>query len=182
VTGPGRPLRVLLVGMMGCGKTTVGRVLADRTRWPYVDNDELVTEVGGAETAELGERGADALHAVELDVVRRILGMPPPLVAGIPGSAVTDDETREAMRRNGTVVWLRARVDTLAERVGDGADRPFFAGRDVTEVLHELYVGRAPVYEAAAHLVVDVDELSPDAIADRILENLDPAPASAGAH
>jgi shikimate kinase len=175
-------MRVLLLGMMGSGKTTVGRALSDRTGWPYVDNDDLVAEVTGAETAELGARSAATLHAVERDVVERILGMEPPLVAGIPGSAITDESTCDAMRAHGAVVWLRARVETLASRIGDGSDRPFFAGRDVTEVLRELYAGRAPAYEAVAHLVVDVDERTPAQIAEWIVGNLGALATPPGAH
>lgn len=171
--------RLLLVGMMGCGKTTVGRAVASRTGWPYVDNDELVAEVAGAATPDVGAQGADELHRVEAVVVGRILAMDPPLVAGIPGSAVAAADAREHLRANGTVVWLRASIDTLAARVGDGSSRPFFAGRDVAEVLSELYVGRAPAYEAAAHHVVDVDEMTPDEIASWILGNLEAPGAGA---
>lgn len=172
------PVRLLLVGMMGSGKTTVGLEVSAATGWPYVDNDELVARLAGAETAEVGEQGADALHRIEGRVVEQILAMPAPLVAGIPGSAVDSATTREHLRARGTVVWLRARIATLAERVGDGSSRPFFAGRDVTEVLTELYAGRAPAYEAVAHLVVDVDERSPEQVAAWILDNLDAAGAA----
>lgn len=165
--------RLLLVGMMGCGKTTVGRAVAARTGWPYVDNDELVAQVAGAATPQVGELGAEALHVVEAVVVEKILAMQPPLVAGIPGSAVAAVDTREHLRGSGTVVWLRARIETLADRIGDGSSRPFFAGRDVEDVLRELYVGRAPAYEAVAHHVVDVDERTPDEIATWILANLE---------
>jgi shikimate kinase len=164
--------RLLLVGMMGSGKTTVGRAVSALTGWPYVDNDELVAEVAGVATPQVGELGAEALHVVEAVVVERILALEPPLVAGIPGSAVAAVDTREHLRQHGTVVWLRARIETLAARVGDGTTRPFFAGRDVTDVLRELYAGRAPAYEAAAHHVVDVDDRTPDEIAAWILENL----------
>jgi shikimate kinase len=167
-----REPRLLLVGMMGSGKTTVGRAVCAATGWPYVDNDELVAQLAGAETAQVGEQGADELHRIEAVVVERILGMAPPLVAGIPGSAVDSEVTRAHLREHGTVVWLRARIATLAERVGDGSSRPFFAGRDVTEVLNELYAGRGPAYEEVAHLVVDVDERSPDEVAAWILDNL----------
>jgi shikimate kinase len=172
VTTSPAPLRLLLVGMMGSGKTTVGRAVASSTGWPYVDNDELVAAVSGRLTAQVGAGGAEALHVVEAVVVAEILAMPTPLVAGIPGSAVAAVDTREHLRSHGTVVWLRARLDTLAARVGDGAGRPFFAGRDVSAVLHELYAGRAPAYAAAAHLTVDVDDRSPDEIVAWILEHL----------
>ena len=175
-------VRLLLVGMMGCGKTTVGRAVSARIGWPYVDNDELVAELAGAATPQVGALGAEALHVVEAVVVEQVLAMHPPLVAGIPGSAVAAEDTRAHLRTHGTVVWLRARIETLARRVGDGSSRPFFAGRDITDVLRELYVGRAPAYQAAAHHVVDVDERTPDEIAEWIVGRLGAPPAGAGSH
>jgi len=170
---PSTPVRVLLIGMMGSGKSTVGRALAAASGWPYVDNDELVATLAGDATADVEAlHGGDALHLMEAVVVDQILGMPPPLVAGIPGSAVSSDVLRDHLRSSGYVVWLRARIDTLAARIGDGSTRPFFAGHDVTETLTRLYEGRQPLYAAAAQLVVDVDDLTPHAAAQRILDAL----------
>jgi len=161
--------RVLLVGMMACGKSTVGRALADQTGWPYVDNDDLVARLAGQATPDVAAtRGPDALHLLEGLVVEEILAMPPPLVAGIPGSAVVTDATRQQLRDGGFVVWLRARMETLATRVGDGSSRPFFAGHDILATLQRLNEGREPLYAAAAHLVVDVDDRTPDEIATTI--------------
>jgi shikimate kinase len=169
------PARVLLIGMMGSGKSTVGRAIAVATGWVYVDNDVLVAEVAGAETADVAAAGgAERLHGVEAVVVRWILAMPPPLVAGIPGSAVLADDLRAELRAAGRVVWLRARLETLAARIGDGGDRPFFAGQDVGATLERLNAGRAPLYAAAAHSVVDVDDLDPQEVARRVIEGLSP--------
>ena len=170
---PPGPTRVLLVGMMGAGKTTVGHALADLTGWPYVDNDAMVAELAGTPTADLAaSRGGDALHVLEAVVVDRILGMDPPLVAGIPGSAIVSEPLRAHLRAGGHVVWLRARLGSLAARIGDGATRPFFAGQDVATTLERLYAGREPLYAASAHQVVDVDELTPDAVAHLVLDGL----------
>ncbi len=167
------PCRVLLVGMMGSGKTTVGLAVAAATGWPYVDNDALVAELAGEATPDVAAGGGgERLHLIEGIVVDRILRMDPPLVAGIPGSAVAADNLRAELRAAGHVVWLRARLDTLAVRIGEGTTRPFFAGNDVRETLERLYAGRAPLYEAASHSVVDVDDLSPHDIAARIIATL----------
>jgi shikimate kinase len=155
--------------MMASGKSTVGRALSRRTGWPYVDNDELVAVLAGHDTPEVAvTRGVDGLHMLEGFVVEEILGRPAPLVAGIPGSAIATVAAREQLRAGGYVVWLRARLETLAARVGDGAGRPFFAGHDVLATLERLNEGREPQYAAAAHLVVDVDDLEPAAIAGLI--------------
>lgn len=167
------PVRVLLVGMMGSGKTTVGQALAARTGWPYVDNDAMVAELSGTPTPHVqATLGGDALHVLEAVVVDRILAMDPPLVAGVPGSAIVSESLREHLRAGGHVVWLRARIETLAARIGDGTSRPFFAGQDVADTLTRLYEGREALYAASAHQVVDVDDLEPEAIADHILAGL----------
>jgi shikimate kinase len=159
--------------MMGSGKTTVGHALSGLTGWPYVDNDAMVAELSGSATPDLqAQQGGDALHVLEAIVCDRILDMDPPLVAGIPGSAIVGETMRDHLRAGGHVVWLRARIETLATRVGAGGSRPFFAGHDVTETLTRLYEGREPLYAAAAHQVVDVDDLDPQAVAASILGGL----------
>jgi shikimate kinase len=105
-------------------------------------------------------------------VVEEILDLAPPLVAGIPGSTVATDAMRERLRAGGRVVWLRARLETLAARVGDGHDRPFFAGHDVLKTLRLLNEGREPLYAAVAHQVVDVDDREPADIAAEIVAAL----------
>ena len=173
MTAAPTPVRILLVGMMGSGKTTVGRALAELTGWPYVDNDAMVAELSGSATPQLqAQAGGDALHVLEAVVCDRILAMDPPLVAGIPGSAIVTEPLREHLRAGGHVVWLRARIGTLAARIGDGGTRPFFAGHDVTETLTRLYAGREPLYAAVAHQVVDVDALDPQQVAEAVLDGL----------
>jgi len=167
------PTRLLLVGMMASGKSTVGHAVSQITGWPYVDNDELVAELAGQATPDVAAtHGADGLHMLEGLVVEEILGLAPPLVAGIPGSAVATDAMRDRLRADGRVVWLRARLETLAARVGDGRTRPFFAGHDVLETLRLLNEGREPLYAAVAHQIVDVDDRDPDDIAREIVAAL----------
>jgi shikimate kinase len=163
-------VRVLLIGMMGSGKTSVGLALSELTGWPYIDNDAMVAQLSGTPTQQLQSRlGGDALHVLEAVVVDRILDQAPPLVAGVPGSAIVSATLRAHLRSGGHVVWLRARLDTLAARIGDGSSRPFFAGHDVRQTLGRLYEGREPLYSAAAHQVVDVDDASPRDVALLIL-------------
>jgi shikimate kinase len=80
---------------------------------------------------------------------------------------VLDPDNRHVLRRNGVIVWLRARVETLAQRVGDGAGRPLL-GDDPEAALCRLYAQRRPLYQELAHVVVDVDRLDPVTIADRV--------------
>ena len=166
------PARVLLMGMMGAGKTTVGAALSRRTGWPYLDNDELVRRGAGIDTrGVLDQRGVGALRFVERQALSAALIAEPPVIAAVAGGIVEDDADLERLRTGGYVVWLRAALDTLVARVGPGLDRPWLQP-DPRTALAALYAGRAERYARAASLAVDVDALSPEEIAERIVAGL----------
>jgi shikimate kinase len=162
-----RPDRVLLVGMMGSGKTTVGRALANLLGWRYLDNDEQLRRVAGADTRVVQEReGERALRRGESAALSVALTEAGPLVAGVAAGVVLDPLDRVRLRSGGFVVWLRADLVTLARRVA-GTDRPW-VGDDPAGALRALYAGRADLYAAVAHLVIDVDSVPADDVARRI--------------
>lgn len=173
-----RPDRVLLVGMMGAGKTTVGHALGALLGWPYFDNDALLARAVGKDTRRVqqedGERALRRGESAALDVALTEGG---PLVAGVAGGVVLDPLDRDRLRTGGFVVWLRAEIATLALRVA-GTDRPWL-GRDPVAALSALYAGRADLYASVASLTLDVDVLPPELVALRIAASLDGV-ASAG--
>lgn len=163
-----RPARVLLVGMMGSGKTSVGRALSKTTGWPFLDNDDLVKRATGIVTRDvLNTRGEKALRDAEAAALGEALAIQPPIIAGVAGGVVSRAEDLPRLRDGGFVVWLRARVETLLERVGTGANRPWLSG-DPDGAMRRLYEGREPRYRSVATLIIDVDEKTPDEIALRI--------------
>jgi shikimate kinase len=165
--------RILLVGMMGSGKTTVGRILASRLGVRYVDSDEEVEALTGHTVRELFEAGGErAFRPVESEALAAALVGDEPAVVSVAGGAVIDPKNRALLRRAGTVVWLRARPETLLERVSRGDDHRPLLERDPAGVLARLDHRRRPLYEEVADVVVDVDELGPDAVADRVLAAL----------
>jgi shikimate kinase len=166
VSGP----RVLLLGMMGAGKTSVGEALAARTGWAYRDNDSLVAEISGVPPAELLERaGVDALRDAESAALRRAEADPGPLVAGVAGGVVERPDDVELLRStNALVVYLQAPVEVLVERVGDGAGRPFLQP-DPETALRRLFDGREPLYREVADLVVDTTSGSAEDHAEQVL-------------
>jgi shikimate kinase len=165
------PQRVVLVGMMGAGKSTIGESLSKLTGWPYIDNDQVVEQMVGMPTRDLlQQRGVEAMRAAESAAAQQVLTMPAPVIAGAAAGIVLDPAVSAQVHDGAFVVFLRAHIDTLAKRV-EGTYRPWL-GDDPEATLRALYVGREPLYEKLAHLVIDVDATTPDEVAHRILDAL----------
>jgi shikimate kinase len=161
--------RILLVGMMGAGKTTTGQRLASHLGWRYRDSDADVEAKTGFTVPEIFARdGEAAFRRAEAEVLLAACTDASPSVVSVAGGAVLNPDTRRRIAACGTVVWLRARPETLAARVGDGAGRPLL-DEDPATALVTLNEVRAPLYAEVADIVIDVDDLKPDEIADRIL-------------
>ena len=152
---------ILLVGMMGAGKSSVGRATARLLGWPYVDNDDQVRGLAGVAPPEVASTlGITELHRLERAALEAALQHPGPLVASAAGSVVDDGAWRDQHGRDVLVVWLRARPETLLARVGAGASRRADA-RSATWTEATL-ARREPAFAAVADLVLDVDERSVD--------------------
>jgi shikimate kinase len=159
--------RVLLIGMMGAGKTTVGHALSRVLGWRYYDNDELLARAVGKDTRRVQEEdGVAALRRAESQALSLALATGGPLIASVAGGVVTDPLDRDRLRRGGFVVWLRADLATLAARVA-GTDRPW-VGDSPEAALKRLYAGRERLYADANTLIVDQHDTTPELIALRI--------------
>lgn len=163
---------------MGAGKTSVGRRAAKKLGRRHVDLDTAVERRAGATVPELFAReGEVGFRSREHDELVAQLARDEPLVLSTGGGAVLREDNRAAMRARGLVVWLRATPETLLARVGDGAGRPLLAG-DPLGNLTRLAEARAGAYEAAAHVVVDVDRKPFDAVTEAVVRlALAPAPS-----
>ena len=160
--------RVLLVGMMGVGKTSVGRALGQRLGWPYLDSDEEVRRRTGHSVPELfAQRGEAAFRLEESAALEEACSSTHPIVVSVAGGAVLDEANRRLIAASGLVVWLRASLSTLSRRVGDGRTRPLL-GEDPGAALARLYPERAPLYESLADLAVDVDDVPVDRVVEQV--------------
>jgi shikimate kinase len=163
--------RVLLIGMMGAGKTTIGHALSNLLGWPYYDNDELLARAVGKDTRRVQEEdGVYALRRAESAALDMALTEGGPLIAGVAGGVVTDPLDLARLHDGGFVVWLRADLATLAARVA-GTDRPWL-GATPAAAMAQLYAGRAALYGAACTIAVDEDQTTPELVALEIASRL----------
>jgi shikimate kinase len=145
---------VVLVGLMGAGKTTVGRRLAESLRVPFLDSDDEVAAAAGMDIPDIfATLGEPAFRLGERRVIARLLDEPPCVLA-TGGGAFMDSETRALIKARAVSVWIRAGLDTLVERTARRADRPLLKAGDPREILSRLMAERHPVY-AEADIAVD---------------------------
>lgn len=164
---------IVLVGLMGAGKTSIGKRLAARLGLPFHDADSEIEAAAGLSVAEIFARyGEAAFRDGERRVIARLLAGPP-IVLATGGGAWMDAQTRAAVRLSGArSVWLRCRLPTLLRRVAGRRERPLLNDADPAEVLTRLMAQRHPVY-AEAEVIVDCGDESPEHTTTRVAQAMD---------
>jgi shikimate kinase len=162
---------VVLVGMMGAGKSSIGRRLAARLAVPFVDADTEIEKAANMTIAEIfSARGESYFRAGEARVIARLLeGGSQVLATG--GGAFMNAETRAGIREKGVSVWLRATIDVLNRRIKRRGDRPLLKTTDPSETLRRLIEERYPIY-AEADLTVESRDVPHDTIVEEIVAGL----------
>ena len=170
---PGRT--IVLVGLMGAGKTRIGRRLAVRLGLPFFDSDSEIEAAAGETVAEIfANRGEQRFREGERRIITRLLDQPVHVLA-TGGGAFMDPQTRAVIARRGVSVWLRAELDVLAARVARRGNRPLLKQGDPREILAALIETRHPVY-ARADLVIDSGEGAPETTVTRAIAALAASP------
>lgn len=150
--------------MMASGKTTVGRRLAECRGWEFFDSDRQVEAMTGRTVAEIWRSdGEPGFRRLEAQVLADALASTVPRVIAAAGGTVLDENNRRLMALHHPVVWLRARPETLAGRVGSALHRPLL-DEDPAGVLERLDAVRRPLYAEVADVVVDVDDLTSEQV------------------
>ncbi len=164
-------MKIWLIGMMGSGKTSAGQLAASNLGVPFADTDAMVEERVGTSIAEYwAKHGEPAFRKVESDVVASLEGARGIVATG--GGAAVDESSRALIARSGKVVWLDARPETLAARVGNGGTRPLLSQTgEPTRTLLELTLDqRLVIYDELADHRIPTDGLSQMEVAARIEE------------
>ncbi|MDN2567648.1 shikimate kinase [Aquibium sp. A9E412] len=171
---------IVLVGLMGAGKSAIGRKMAQALALPFVDSDHEIETVSRMSIPDLFERyGEREFRSLERRVIARLLKDGPQVLAS-GGGAFVDERTRRAVARHGVSLWLKADLDTLMERVAKRQNRPLLKAPDPRAVMRELMERRYPVYGEADITVPTRDEPK-EVIAAEALAALDGYLARAGA-
>lgn len=165
------PDNLVLIGFSGTGKSTIGRLLAERLDWPLVDVDaEIVRHFGKSIGAVFAAEGEVAFRAVERQLVAETLDGQRQIVS-LGGGAMVDLESRALARRGNVVIRLEARPETILARLWrtpNAEERPMLQGEDPLGRIRSLLVARADAY-ANANLVVDTEEKAPERVVEEIV-------------
>jgi len=164
------PHNIILIGFMGTGKTTVGRRLADRTGWSFVDVDEYIVETEQRPISDMFARdGEERFRAIETAALQTLLAGEGKIVS-TGGGAVLREENRRLMKQRGLVVALKASKQTIMARLRHDRSRPLLAG-NLEERVNKLLAERATAYDFA-DLILQTDGHPPDELATAIIQRM----------
>ena len=162
---------IVLVGLMGAGKTTLGRRIAPELGLPFIDSDSEVEKAAGCTIGEIFKNSGEKIFRdVERRVMLRLLSQSPAVI-GSGGGSFMDVDTRNLIREKGTSIWLRADLELLYRRARRRTHRPLLNNDDPRKTLMRLMEERYAVYQKA-DLIFDVTEEPPDKIAIKLVESL----------
>ncbi|MEZ5648140.1 MAG: shikimate kinase [Alphaproteobacteria bacterium] len=163
---------VVLVGLMGSGKSAIGRRLAARLEWPFIDTDTEIEVAAGCSIDDFFNRyGEEAFREGERKVIARLLEKDKRILS-TGGGAFMDPETRKLIKVRGISIWLRAELDILVRRTARRDNRPLLKRGDPRRILADLMEQRYPTY-AEADIIVDTDDDPPEVTTDHVIASLD---------
>ena len=163
---------IILIGPMGAGKTTIGRQLAKQLNMRFVDSDKEIENHTGASISLIFEIEGESKFRERETKMLRELSSEDNVVLATGGGAILAEENRRILRRNGTVVYLHASVDTQLERTRNSKKRPLLNTDDPRARLEELMKVREPLYRQEADVIVNADRRSSARVAKEIIDQL----------
>jgi shikimate kinase len=163
---------IILIGLMGAGKTTIGTLLAARLSRSFIDTDQVLEARTGVSIATIFEiEGEASFRDREAAAIREVVRTPNAVIS-TGGGCVLRSETRTLMRQQGVVIYLHAAPAVSYARLKKAKDRPLLRGTDAFERLSTLYSERHQLYEATGHLIIDAHRDKPSQVVDEIVQRL----------
>ena len=166
-------MNVILIGFMGSGKTTIGKMLSGAARYRFTDTDELIELREKRKINDIfATDGEEYFRDLETAVIKEIANTMDRTVISVGGGLPVRDENRTYMKKNAVTIYLRATVDSLCKRLGGDTTRPLLKGDDLRQRIESLMEKRSRIYEEAADFVLDTDSLLPSEVVEKLLEFL----------
>jgi len=166
-------MNIVLIGMRGSGKTTVGKILAQKMGRELIEMDELITRKAGLSIPEIVEKhGWGKFRDLEEEITGEVAGRDN-IINASGGGVVTGENNIIKLKKSGILVWLQADIDTLVNRTGEDTDRPpLVEGRNQREDMEMTFKERRPLYQQAADLTVNTENKTPEEVADLVINLL----------
>ena len=163
---------IVLIGFMGCGKTTVGTVLAEKLSYRFLDTDQYIEEKEQMTISEIFEKEGEAhFREIETERLQELLDMQEGAVISSGGGLPLRKVNADLLKKLGFVIYLKVQKETVLERLAGDTTRPLLQCEDPAKKVEDLLAYRDPIYEVGAHMVVSVDGKTVDEIAEEILRN-----------
>lgn len=161
---------IYLIGLMGAGKTTIGRQLAKALQWPFYDSDKAIEENTGVDIPTIFEfEGEAGFRQRERKMLQQLTALKG-IVLATGGGAILSEENRETLKNNGFVVYLQCSVDRILERTRKDTQRPLLQTQNPRERIEELLAQRAPLYLSCADYRIDTGQLQSKIVVKNILK------------
>jgi shikimate dehydrogenase len=165
-------MNIVLIGMRGSGKTTVGKILARKLGRKLVEMDKLITQKAGLTIPEIVKKhGWVKFRELEEEITSEVAKRDN-IINTSGGGVVTREKNVQALKKNGLLVWLQAGVDTLLQRIGEDSQRPLLLARTPREDMEITLAERKPLYQQAADLAIDTENKTPEEVAEAIMKLL----------
>lgn len=163
---------IVLIGFMGCGKSTIGKELACALDYAFVDTDAYIEESTSKTISDIfAEHGEEYFRDLETEMIGKLMGDMDRAVISTGGGLPLREVNADILKKNGFVVYLRVKGKTVEHRLKGDTQRPLLQGEHVSEKIKNLLEFRDPIYEYGAHMVLDVDTLTVPEIAEDIMRN-----------
>lgn len=163
---------IILIGFMGCGKSTVGKILAKKMKYTFLDTDQMIENSQHMSIYKIfQENGEDYFRQMETTTINEMIESTKKSIISTGGGLPLREENSKALQKLGFIVYLSVKKETVLNRLKGDAKRPLLAGDHVDERIERMLTYRDPIYQLAAHLKIDTDYISVEKVVEEIIRN-----------